>query len=57
MKNNRGYSTLEKNDEVGGFDIVRYEAESGARAVLVSAKKLIPLGDANPFQSLIINGQ
>ncbi len=41
MKDNKGYSTLESNSKVGGFDIIRYEAKSGARSVLVSAEKLI----------------
>ena len=49
MKDNKGYSTLEKNTEVGGVDIIRYEAESGARSVLVSAEMLIPEGKTNPL--------
>ena len=44
MKDNEGYSTLERNGTVGGYDIVRYEATSGARSVLVSSEKLIPDG-------------
>lgn len=49
MKNNTGYSTLEQNTEVGGNDIVRYEARSGARSVLVSAQQLIPTGTTEPL--------
>lgn len=49
MKDNNGYSTLEKNSEVGGVDIVRYEAKSGARSVLVSADLLIPEGETKPL--------
>lgn len=49
MKDNNGYSTLEKNSEVGGVDIVRYEAASGARSVLVSADLLIPKGETKPL--------
>ena len=37
MKDNNGYSTLETNQEHGGKDIVRYDASTGARIVLVSA--------------------
>lgn len=49
MKNNKGYSTLEKNKEVGGVDIVRYEAKSGERSILVSAKSFIPIGASTPL--------
>jgi dipeptidyl-peptidase-4 len=49
MKDNKGYSTLEKNNEVGGTDIIRYEAASGQRSVLVSAKALIPENGSNPL--------
>jgi len=49
MKDNKGYSTLEVNTGVGERDIIRYEAESGARSVLVSADKLIPNGDTKPL--------
>lgn len=49
MKDNTGYSTLEKNTEFGGNDIIRYEARSGKRSVLVSAGKLIPLGESAPL--------
>ncbi|MDT0552125.1 S9 family peptidase [Urechidicola vernalis] len=49
MKNNKGYSTLEKNKEVGGVDIVRYEAKSGDRSILVSAQSLIPSGETSPL--------
>lgn len=49
MKDNKGYSTLEKNTKVGGVDIIRYEAESGLRSVLVSAEVLIPEGKTNPL--------
>ena len=33
MKDHKGYSTLERNNDVGERDIIRYEAESGARSV------------------------
>jgi dipeptidyl-peptidase-4 len=49
MKDNQGYSTLEANQESGGTDIVRYEAQSGKRTVLVSAKQLIPPGQSKPL--------
>ncbi|MDW5289130.1 S9 family peptidase [Formosa sp. PL04] len=52
MKDNKGYSTLELNEEIGGQDIVKYEAKSGKRTVLVSASQLIP---ANEKQSLEIS--
>jgi dipeptidyl-peptidase-4 len=49
MKDDKGYSTLEKNNDAGGRDIVRYEATSGKRSVLVSSKKLIPEGETKPL--------
>ena len=49
MKDNKGYSTLERNTDVGGRDIIRYEVKSGARTVLVSADKLIPTGETKPL--------
>lgn len=50
MKDNQGYSTLETNKDFGGTDIVRYEAQSGQRTVLVSAKQLIPPGQSEPLK-------
>ncbi len=49
MKDNKGYSTLEKNTASDGEDIVRYEAISGDRTVIVSADKLIPPGQTKPL--------
>jgi dipeptidyl-peptidase-4 len=49
MKDNNGYSTLETNQEHGGKDIVRYDASTGARIILVSAEKLIPSGETKPL--------
>ena len=49
MKDNKGYSTLEINKEVGGKDIVKYDAKSGKRSVLVSANQLIPEGKDQPI--------
>src|SRR6185503_6375913 len=49
MKDNQGYSTLENDKEFGGSDIVRYDASSGKRTVLVSAKKLIPGNETKPL--------
>ncbi len=34
MKDNKGYSTLEVNAEIGGNEIVRYDAKTGRREVL-----------------------
>ncbi len=49
MKDNEGYSTLERNDASGGNEIVRYEAASGRRSVLVSAVQLTPVGMEMPL--------
>ena len=44
MKDNKGYSTLEYNEETQGKDIVRYDARTGKNSVLVSSTQLIPSG-------------
>jgi dipeptidyl-peptidase 4 len=49
MKDNQGYSTLETNKDFGGTDIVRYDAQSGGRSVLVSAKQITPSGQSEPL--------
>jgi len=49
MKDNKGYSTLEVNKEIGGRDIVQYDAKSGTRSVLVSARQLIPEDKKEPI--------
>jgi dipeptidyl-peptidase-4 len=49
MKDNKGYSTLETNKELGGQDIIKYDARSGTRSVLVSANQLIPEGKNKPI--------
>ena len=49
MKDNNGYSTLETNKEYGGKDIVRYDAATGERKVVVASKLLIPNGEKKPL--------
>ena len=49
MKDHNGYSTLETNKEVSGKDIVRYDAASGNRTILVNARQLIPAGTKSPL--------
>ena len=49
MKDQEGYSTLERNASLGGNDIVRYDAGSGSRTVVISAEQLIPAGATTPL--------
>jgi dipeptidyl-peptidase-4 len=49
MKDNESYSALETNKNMGGKDIVTYDAKTGVRKVLVSAQKLIPEGETKPI--------
>jgi dipeptidyl-peptidase-4 len=49
MKDNGGYSTLEMNSEKGGQDIVKYDASSGKKTVLVSSERLTPEGRTKPL--------
>ena len=44
------YTTVEDSKTVsGGSDLVRYDAESGARTPLVPAEKLVPAGASGPL--------
>lgn len=49
MKDNKGYSTLENNERIGGKDIVKYDARTGKRSIIVSASSLIPSGESVPL--------
>lgn len=49
MKDNKGYSTLERSASGQGTDIVRYEALSGNKSVLVTSQQLIPKGSNAPL--------
>ncbi len=49
MKDNKGYTTLQRNEEVQGYDIVKYDAKSGNSKVLVSASQLVPEGSSVPL--------
>lgn len=45
LSDGSGFTTLEKNTTLGmGMDVVKYEALTGKRSVLVSASQLIPFG-------------
>ncbi len=46
-----GYATVEASPAVaGGSDIVRYDPATGVRSVLVSAKSLVPAGQATALE-------
>lgn len=49
MKDSKGYSTVETNKDLGGEEIVRYDAQTGERSLLVSAKQLTPVGAQKPL--------
>jgi dipeptidyl-peptidase 4 len=53
LKDGSGYTTLEasenSSDSGTGKDIVRYDAESGEREVIVSATRMIPPGQDQPL--------
>jgi len=45
IESGAAYSTLERSPEVeGAMDIVRYETATGARTVMVAARRLVPAG-------------
>ncbi len=44
------YTTVERTPgDGGGFDIVRYDAATGARSVLIASQQLTPAGGAKPL--------
>ncbi len=46
-----GYTTLEPTAGAkGGQDIVRYDAETGLKTILVPAARLVPAGDSTPLE-------
>jgi dipeptidyl-peptidase-4 len=49
MKDGLGYSSIEKSSKVDGDDIVRYDAGSGKRSILIAAEELIPSGANTPL--------
>lgn len=49
MKDGTGYSSIEKNIQREGDDIVRYDANKGNRSILISAEELIPEGESKPL--------
>ncbi len=50
MNDNQGYSTLETNRESGGRELVRYDAISGQRDVIIPSSLLIPKGGDSPLR-------
>jgi len=51
LSDGKRYATLEASATVeGGRDLVAYDAETGARDVLVSADRLVPAGDSVPLE-------
>ncbi len=48
-KDSKGYLAFEPNAEVSGSDIVLYDAGSGVRSIVCSAKSFIPEGETRPL--------
>jgi dipeptidyl-peptidase 4 len=49
MKDGGGYTSIEENSLIGGDDIVRYEAATGERSLLIGAEVLIPENESDPL--------
>lgn len=49
-KDSKGYLTFESNKEAGGRDIVLFDAKTGVKRVICSAKSFIPSGETRPLQ-------
>jgi len=51
LSDGSAYTTLERSAEAKeGRDIVRYDAQTGARTILVPAARLVPAGDSVPLE-------
>jgi len=49
LEDGSAYTTLERSEAGGGRDLVRYDAASGEREVIVSAAQLVPEGETRPL--------
>ena len=49
LKDGNGYSRLEANSETGGMDIIRYDAASGNKNVMIPASKFIVQETGKPL--------
>ncbi|MCL2727287.1 MAG: S9 family peptidase [Bacteroidales bacterium] len=49
LKDGNGYSRLESNPETGGVDIIRYDAATGDKSVMISATQLIVRESGKPL--------
>jgi dipeptidyl-peptidase-4 len=49
LPDGRAYAIVEPSQTQGGFDIVRYEAATGARSILMPASRLVPPGATAPI--------
>lgn len=49
MKDSKGYSTIEFNREKGFSDIVKYDAATGEKSILIPSGRLIPEGRSKPL--------
>jgi dipeptidyl-peptidase 4 len=49
LKDGKGYTSLERSESNRGYDIVRYDAKTGKRDLLVPAASLIPEGSKDPL--------
>jgi len=50
LEDHKHYTTLEQNMERGCSEIIRYNAKSGDRMVLVGADRLTPAGSSEPLE-------
>ena len=51
-KDSKGYLAFESNSESGGRDIVMYDAKTGNRSIICSARSLIPEGKDRPINQI-----
>ncbi len=49
MNDNKSYTVIERNPQTKGTDIVKYDAKSGTKEILVSANSLIPSEGQKPL--------
>ncbi|HOX21299.1 MAG TPA: DPP IV N-terminal domain-containing protein, partial [Gemmatimonadales bacterium] len=50
IEDGKAYTILDKSEATkGGFDIVRYDAKTGTRSILIAAASFVPAGDTVPL--------
>ena len=50
LEDSKHYTTLEYNSELRCSEVIRYQAKTGKRELLVGASQLVPVGETDPLR-------